>query len=325
MTIEFLPNSPDYQQACDIIDNEPLSFWLPALKKILVEHSLIPEDNTPQWLRINAGGNALFSLNDKYIVKIVPPNWIYQGEKEIASTTFLNNKINIPIPNIFASGELNHWLYIVMEKMPGIPLSDIWPQLTMDEKLPLIIEIGAIAKELQLKPNSEIPALSVDWQDYIEELINKCCARHKRNSLPTNLLDKVPSFINEYRHLFQCSPAFFAHLDLHPWNLLVEKNNNVWQVSGLIDFGDAMFIQDPLFDFITPAIFLAQGDKTLFQALLTSYNITNPHQKNLLSKILMAYTLIRPDSNINFVLSQVPSTVGKDNWEDTASHLFPST
>jgi|GEM_PF-1973194 len=100
---------------------------------------------------------------------------------------------------------------------------------------------------------------------------------------------------------------------------MVELQGGQWHITGVLDFGDAMFVDDILFDLLTPAIFMAQGDRKLLKELLHSYQADKQLQDIPLDKVLMAYALIRPNSNINFVMEQVP---GLDKGSISPSSCF---
>ena len=317
-----LPSSPNYQLACDIIDNKPLAFWLPLLTFIQSEYHL----GQGKWSRLPEGANALFEFEQGYIVKIVPPNWLHQGEKEIAvDALFKQSKSDFLLsrPDIISSGEHNGWLYILMSKLPGTCLASLWPELPMVNKMHIMEQLGTFMRSLREIPSTDSEVLSVEWHKYLHDLEENCLQRHKRNKLSTELYSQVLPFVERHLADFPDADSMFVHMDLHPGNLMVEQKQGKWHLTGVLDFGDALFCQGPWLEMLTPICFMVQGDSNLFKALLTSYGLIEIRELNKLQNAMMAMALIREASNINYVMQQVPSCIGMHHWEQIAQELFP--
>lgn len=314
-----LPSQPSYQQTCKIIDDFTLSFWLPLLESLQEEYAL----GAGQWHQINEGGNALFDLNNAYIVKVVPPNWISQGLKEVDANSILVDSLSVERPTLIAKGEINGWLYIVMTKLSGICLAKVWSSLTQQERLPIIKQVGQLMREFSQVKSLKGSCLSVDWSTYIARLKEDCLARHKRNKLDDNLYQQVEPFINQHLPKLQTHSDGFIHMDLHPWNLMAHQNDSKWAISGVLDFGDAIIGKSYLYEVLTPCCFMAQGNKVLYKALIEHYGIISTKEMNKMQDVLMALALIREASNISFVMEQVPRISKRDNWSTIARELFP--
>lgn len=106
----LLTPNPSYSEACNIIDDSPDAFWFPILEIVCRSHQL----PTGGWIRIREGGNVLFKLNKSLVIKLVPPNWAYQGTAEIEAWRLLKRKLSIPIPEVIVNGTIDNWPYVVM-------------------------------------------------------------------------------------------------------------------------------------------------------------------------------------------------------------------
>ena len=316
--VNLLPPEPKYSDACEIIDSDDNEFWQVALKHITQRHKL----PFPGWKRINKGGNVLFR-QDELVIKLIPPNWVHQGHAEIESLRNLPNQLGLEIPRLIADGTLDNWVYVVMTWLQGDSLGDLWPQLDYPSKKILVQRTGEFCRTLHKYPVNEQSSLNVDWQQYQESLLSNCIARHRRVNLPERLIDQILPFLNNANDYFDDNSTMLIHMDLHPWNLMVEPTKQGYRLSGVLDFGDAIIGRSKLLELATPIIFLCQGDARLVNALLDSYQLLDPMKPNEFQRKLMAVVLLRPDCDLNFVLKQVPVTGPRTTWEEISEQLFP--
>lgn len=315
---QFLPTQPSYAQSCELIDDRDDAFWHPLLEHLRQQHQL-PDG---VWHRIRDGGNLLFRLGTDLIFKLVPPNWGYQGTAEIESLRLLAGKLPLAMPAIRASGEINGWIYIIMTVVPGRSLSEFWPQLSVKEKRPLVSQLGRIIRELHQLPLRSGSSLQQDWQSYHQFLIEDCLPRHKLKGLPQALIDQIPALLAAADNYFDDGDTFFIHMDLNPWNLMVEERAGEYRLCGVLDFGDAVIGRSRLLELITPLLFMCQGNRSLMETLLDSYQLLDRTAEDLQHRCLVN-SLIRPACDYNFVLEQVPETGPRETWQQIADQLFP--
>ncbi|WDE03596.1 phosphotransferase [Thalassomonas viridans] len=316
---QALPVDPGYEQSCDLVDNSPDEFWQPLLEHLKEKHQL-PDGS---WQRIRTGANVLFSLDDQLVLKIVPPNWGYQGQAEIDSCSLLGRQLSVAIPEVVASGTVNNWLYVVMTKLPGTSLADVWQDLGHSDKLVLVKQLGSFIRELHQLTLPDDHQMKVNWADYIDKLKQDCLPRHKRKGVDESLVAQIEAYLSGQALVFDDGTDLFIHMDLHPWNLMVQHKEGQYRLSGVLDFGDAIVGRSRLLELLTPLLFMCQGDKALALALLKSYSLLDVDDKEVLRQQLMAIALLRPACDFKFVLSQVPQTGDRDNWQQISRQLFP--
>ena len=327
MTKSILPINPTYQQACDLIDNAGDETWLPSIQYICQRHQIEAESIT----RIAVGGNVLFRINDDFIVKLVPPNWAYQGEAEVEASTIIGDKLSLKVPQVVASGSIDGWVFVVMTILPGISLADVWSDLDVINKHSIIAKVGKFIHEIHRLEVPTKSCLAPNWQDYYQQLVDDCLPRHTRKQLPEVLLKQIPEYFakhgldrfNVLCDLDEKAKDIFIHMDLHPWNLMVEEKEEGYELSGVLDFGDAIIGRSCLLELATPLLFMCQGDQALCRTLLSNYQLIEESDCQLLVSRLMAVSLLRPACDFNFVLQQVPETAPRKDWESIAKQLFP--
>lgn len=319
LTTELLPKDPSYQQSCELLDNAEDSFWLPILHKIASTHQL----TIKKWHRIKQGGNALFAINEALIVKIVPPNWAYQAQAELNAIAILPKMLSLETPEFIANGHINTWPYILMKRMSGISLAERWPDLSLEQRKPIIQQVARFIKELH---QLELPRdcdLKADWSSYCQQLIKDCVARHQRKGLPSSLVEQIPAYLGNEESYLDDGADFFIHMDLHPWNLMVTESAFGLKLTGVLDFGDAIVGRSRLLELNTPALFMCQGNVELLRTLFSTYGLLKKDRVEQLQKACMLVALLRPACDFNFVLEQVPVTGARNTWPQIAQQLFP--
>jgi hygromycin-B 7''-O-kinase len=149
------------------------------------------------------------------------------------------------------------------------------------------------------------------WSDFLERQAIGCRARHERLGAPAWLTARVEPFVA--RGLGQLPATFRPSIltgEYTPFNLLVSRTREGWELSGMIDFGDAM-VGFAEYDLHGPSLFLAAGDPDLLAALLRGYGtLLSP----ALRRRLMVLTLLHRYANL-------PVQLRLPNWQHRAQSL----
>ncbi len=319
LSIHCLPEHPSIVQSVDLIKSAPLCHWMPVLEHLQQVYRL----PVGQWTRIPEGANALFELGDEVIVKLVPPNWRGQGEKELIVAPLLNGKLSLETPRLIGGGIIDNWVFVISSRLQGTSLADVWPSLDVGQKRLIMLQVGTLLRELRSIAVDGDSAIRVDWQHYIGTLVCACLARHQRKAMPAHLAAQVMPYIDAAGDFSPPAQARLIHMDIHPWNLMARNDQGRWTLSGLIDFGDAIVGNNDRFELLTPLMFMAQGNPILVKALLDAYGMLNDDDAPTLRRQLMATALIRPDSDVGFCMQQVPVSGPRDTWEQIALQMFP--
>jgi hygromycin-B 7''-O-kinase len=319
ISINCLPEHPSIAESCALIKSAPLRYWMPVLHH-LQEAFRLPGD---QWQRIPEGANALFQLGDDVIVKLVPPSWRQQGEKELIVAPLLDGKLSLETPRFIGGGVVDQWVFVISSRLPGTSLADVWPSLDVNQKRMIMLQVGKLLRELRDVTFDADIAIRVDWPHYIGALVSACLARHQRKAMPAHLAQQVIPYLEAAGDFSPPAQPRLIHMDIHPWNLMAHNDEGRWRLSGLIDFGDAIVGNCDRFELLTPLMFMAQGNPILVQALLDSCGVLDDYDAPTLRRQLMATALIRPDSDVGFCMRQVAVTGARETWEQIALQLFP--
>ncbi|HEX8111703.1 MAG TPA: phosphotransferase [Kofleriaceae bacterium] len=209
----------------------------------------------------------------------------------------------VATPALLHVGELGGWPYLVMTRLDGTPLEDVWPGAAAGEQAQLLEQIGALIAQVHALDPGPIAAIGPRWDDFVAAQRAGCVARHTRLALPAPLLAELDAYLDR---VAPAIPRAIAPVILTgeytPANLLVTRRAGRWQITGLIDFGD-VGCGAPDYDLLGPATFLAAGDPAHLRALLVARGYSPGELVPALRDRLMA--LLGVCSDADYLLSRL--------------------
>jgi hygromycin-B 7''-O-kinase len=281
----MLPPVPTLDAYRRIYLNEQV--WLPAMQAICREHGL---DET-SLRRAPPGSHIVYWVESDRVIKLFAPLWAGDAATESLALQVLVNQGHFQVPRLLAQGELDGWPYLVLSRLPGVPLEAIWERLLPAEKEQVAAGLGRLMAALHRYPTGELQALRVDWPVFLSQQIETCLGRQAAAGATLSWLDQMAAFLADLPPLYEQGFApVLLHADLSPEHLLCEHTPAGWQICGVIDFGDAM-LGHPGYEFVAPG-FLLHGSRSLRRAMLLAYGFSPADLDESLSHRLMAYTLL---------------------------------
>jgi hygromycin-B 7''-O-kinase len=316
----ILPKDPSYELACDVTDNKDLEFWRPLIEHIGQLHDI----GFSKFYKINGWANALFVLDEKLVIKVTAPNWGDDAKRELEALNLLSGQsLPTAIPQLHVHGNLNGWVYMIMDKLPGTNLHDIWSYLSKKNQCTIIKQVAHFAKQLNQIPVPASDELYRDWPTFLKEQTDSCYERRKKQGLTGPLLADLMPFIESVNYQPTVCEPCFIHCDLHPGNLLAEKKDGQWHLSGVIDFGDALISTDVNYELTASTILMALGNKTLNRAFLSAYGVSvNDDEKRQFQQNLMVLSLIRHSGQLSYLLEKVPGCDELNDWQSVTEQFF---
>lgn len=180
-------------------------------------------------------GNAkIFVAGDK-IVKYLPS---YLLEKNLRSYRVLKEHTGIKLPRLIKVGEsgISENYYLIMEKIEGRLLGDIWDKLSIREKKKRLVQIvGAMKQIHSIHFNFENAPFyfklihrASNWRETVREFCQDSIDRFlKDNIINRNLYDFLSSIIEENIDYVTTLGECFLHGDLSLNNLIVDNESNL--------------------------------------------------------------------------------------------------
>jgi hygromycin-B 7''-O-kinase len=304
--------------------SKPLESWLPAIRTIGARHGL-PVD-CGQITRFTNGENPVFAHGESWVLKLVPPFASDALTREVALLESLRAQPDVWSPSVLAHGRLDGWRYLIETRLTGTPLHRIWPDLVRHEQETLAEKFGRLLRVLHEAPMDEAtPAAFPDWNRFVRDAATHWPTRWGIERVPEALRADGPRFLAAAGLLELDQPVTLwrrVHGDLAPENALAQQDGGTWEMSGMIDFGNAM-VGDPLFDYTAPTVLLQPGDAMIVRRFLTGAGGPSATPMSALRQRLMAYTMIHPMGDLRDCLELLPDGVACRTWDEVARRFWP--
>jgi hygromycin-B 7''-O-kinase len=201
-----------------------------------------------------------------------------------------------------AEGEIEGWPYIVVTAVAGVPLYQVWNPMGASNKEHIATRCGELMASLHATPTEGLEAIAVDWPTFVERQVQDRMDRLTRADIGAQWVRSVREFLDDLPPLFE--PGFRPVLlsaDVTDEHILVSERGGRWELTGFVDFGDAM-LGHPLYEFAAPGCCITRGSPHLQRAMLLAYGYSEDQLDATLARQLMAYVLIHRFVNISDIL-----------------------
>ncbi|HEX6341265.1 aminoglycoside 3'-phosphotransferase/choline kinase family protein [Umezawaea sp.] len=167
------------------------------------------------------------------MLKLFPQVYLPEMSVERDVLKAVDGRLPIPTPAVLASGEFGGWGYVLMRRLHGESLSEVWPRLNREQRGRVATRVGEALAVLHGLPSPELgPG---DWQAFITRQKAGCVERQAARGLGENWLNQIPGFVDSV-DLGSPDPVFL-HTEVMGDHLLVTPD---LELSGLFDFEPAM-------------------------------------------------------------------------------------
>jgi len=288
MILPEIKSRPDYVAVYADTDT-----WLPAMRAICDRHSLDAGD-----LRREVLGTHVVFRTGSLILKLFSSLWPGDFRSERAVLAHLRD---LPVPELVAEGEIEGWPYLVITSVPGVPALDVWGDLDLSQKTRIMTQLGQFMRQLHDHP--PVPELATDWNAFLRERIENADEHHRAEEpWRTWIRDRLAAFS------FPSFDPVLISADITEDHLLLSERNGVWDVTGLIDFGDARMGHSH-YEFIAPLAFYTFGKPDLSHTLVEAYGL--PFDSEIAAS-LTTYCLLHEFGRLADFLKRYPASDGPD-------------
>lgn len=279
------------------------SIWPMAMQTICRRHGL-PTDRLVRFgdgTDSADGSNIVFAAGDHLVIKLFPPYQSSLFQADLAVTEHVYGTLSVTTPRIYVHGDLDGWPYLVMSRVPGVYLSEIWDTLDDKGQLRIVTELAEIVAQLHALPTDNLQHLANNWSQTIATRVETCVQRHREQEVPEHWLQQIPGYLAYAAPLYppDFRPAIVSG-DIHQYHLLATEKNERWQLTGLFDFDDAL-IGFQEYDLAAAGLFMMAGKPLLLRTFLLTYGYVKSELNERLSHRFMAYTLLHRYRPFNWV------------------------
>ncbi len=248
-------------------------------------------------VRFEEGSLPVFAIGDDLVLKLFPPQYHDEVPVETAVMAALHGKLPVPTPRLLDTGVLDDWAYVLMTRLHGSEPS------SPDERISA--QVGEMLAALhEIEPPAVLkPA---DWTALVAAQCAECVAGQRKHKLSEHWLEQIPSFLNGV-DLGVVRPVLL-HTEVMHAHLLHQSG----KLTGLFDFEPAMRGAFE-YDFVSAGIFVTQGDRKCWKAMVDAYGRTPDPRR------VLAYTLLHVYANLPWFMSVMPEA---DTLDELAIRWF---
>lgn len=289
----FLDVSNYYQRRGDI------ELWRPALEAVMSEHGLSCASITA-----SPGSNPVFKIDDDRIVKFFTP--FFDGARYFAAEIRALERaamVGMPSPRLLARGLMRDnagrkWPYIITDVVQGTPLEESWPLLDASGRRAVAADLGKMLSKLHAAPLDAIER--EEFRTFCVQMARTALKRHTdAGCAPQWALDTLQEQVFEIDNLWEDDEIVFIHADLTPRHIFGHFDGISFEISGLVDFGDAR-AGHLLYELVPLHLATFGGDKACLDAFFQTYPSSKPAH---LSRFALPFFFLYEFSAFHFLAS----------------------
>jgi len=227
-------------------------------------------------------GSGCVNLNIKVELKGANEPYLLRIYLRNKASAFIEKKLGellkmeVPIPQVFAIGQFQEFLFSIVQFKKGIPLADA---LSTEKEIkiePIMKKIGLYLAKIQAHRSPQAGyfdknlELSGVFASDIMSHSTKVLLENPdiKRQISEKNRKRIESILTRLVHFFpDVKQNHLVHGDLDPSNILVEQRKGKWEISAIIDWENA-FSYSPLWDVAHLLRFAHQVDNTYTTSLI---------------------------------------------------------
>jgi hygromycin-B 7''-O-kinase len=215
--------------------------WSTAVADIARRHGL-SMTHEPE---VGLGSNLACILDDA-IIKIYARYNPIRFPREVEALQLLEHYPAAKTPRLIAHDDLEvqgvTHSYIVMERLPGRPFRSVWEEMTDDDRTDIIRQLVPVVRAVHDAPTESLTSFGSGVEEWIERMKRRAELAHAlyAEEWPDSLLEQLDPLLEQLLPVLESTSSL--HLlsgDVIGGNILVDRRDEKWELTGLIDFGDA--------------------------------------------------------------------------------------
>jgi hygromycin-B 7''-O-kinase len=234
--------------------------------------------------RLPAGSRPVYAAGG-FVLKLYPQADGNASAVEAGGLSAAGGALPVPAPRVHATGDWDGWSYLLMSRLPGVPLDVAWPDVPARGRAELAAQAGELLAALHRIPPPAIPGwyLGMPWPQSVARQRAACEQSQHDLGLATKWAEQIPGFLD--RITLPDEEPVLLHTEVMRQHLLAEPGP--WRLTGLIDFEAAMCGARE-YEFAAVGVFFAGGDPGLRQVLASyGHGLDGGTSRRLLAWLLL--------------------------------------
>lgn len=212
-------------------------------------------------------GSRLVAVSGRQVVKVFLPNDHVHAKTEWAALVALDDALPIPTPRPIRRGYVDEWPYVIMGRLNGVELVEVWPTLSQTERLSLAEQLGETLAVLHQTPAPPLIPRP-DWAHYVQQRVDGAVERQRHFGAPEALLGELTAFLQSVDLTPQATPPAWLHTEIMVEHLLVDPTaGQMPRLSGLFDF-EPSWVAPSDYELASVGLFFSQGEQAVFRRVL---------------------------------------------------------
>ena len=274
-------------------------------------------------VRVPEGSSLVFKVGASHFLKMTPPFFEDSIEAEILAAKVIGNQLSFPTPSLVAEGHLGSWKYIISRAVPGEQAKNIFGKMNAENRMAFAADIGSAIRAIHDINSEGFERRFGPWEKYLANRLDNQKALHLDHGNSEEWADKIQSFVLKHAEdLKALGPAKMIHADLNHEHLLLSQKDNMWRLSGIIDFADAMNAPIEM-DFVLPVLCFFRGkvdfQRQMFEAARVALKDSGHHHSNIMMALTLQNRFIAFHDWFNREIEGGAQTV-----EEIAASVFPA-
>lgn len=317
MNCRSLPDVADLDEYRRIYHRDDL--WRPAVEHVCSQHGLSGEE----CVRGPDGTHIVYFVGEAHVVKLFVSLFADDFTAERLAGAHLEGRLGVATPAIVAEGEVSRWPYLVLTRVPGRPVGEVWAGMGAAGRRRIATQIGEMISRLRSVPVDGLEPLTVDWQTFLSEQVESAPSRHGGSGFAWDLPGQMREYlVSAVETLAGDTDAVLVLADITDEHVMVSESDGNWNMVSYVDFGDAM-IGHPDYEIVAPGVDIAKGDADVLRALLVAAGYPESELDDCLRRRLMMYTLLHRYVKLGEVLPPIPQASGAGDLEELSRIMWP--
>jgi hypothetical protein len=132
-------------------------------------------------------------------------------------------QLPVPTPRVHAAGKHDGWGYLLMSRLPGVPLDTAWGQVPAAGRDRLARQLGEAIAALHRLPPPQIDGWQPgDWPAFVAGQRAQCVSEQQALGLPALWAGQIPGFLDGVA--LPARPPVLLHTEVMRQHLLVTED-----------------------------------------------------------------------------------------------------